>query len=108
MDIDVLIQRVADLSAQSKAVAAELAAAKGELEEAFLAGSLVEWLDGNDRIPCEGFSLSRQMRKAFSYSPAVKAAEADLKGLKKAEEQSGLATASETVSWVVRVDKGEE
>lgn len=108
MEPDVLIQRVADLSAKSKAVAADLAAAKTELEEAFLAGSLIEWLDGNDRIPCEGFSLSRQVRRAFSYSPAVKAAEADLKGLKKAEEQSGLATASEAVSWVVRVEKGAE
>jgi hypothetical protein len=107
MDVDVLIQRVADLSAKSKAVAADLASAKAELEGAFLAGGLIDWLDGNDRIPCEGFSLSRQVRRAFSYSPAVKAAEADLKGLKKAEEEQGLATASETISWVVRVDKEE-
>jgi len=106
-DPAVLLQRIYDRSQQIKALEAEVKADKAELEQAFQAGDLEDWLADENLIACTGFSLARQVRRSWAYSPAVKAADADLKALKKAEEEAGIATATATASWVVRQEKAE-
>ena len=104
-DPAVLLQRLFDRSQQIKALEAEVRADKAELEQAFQAGELEDWLADEGLVACTGFSLARQIRRTWAYSPAVKAAEGDLKELKKAEEETGAATPTTAVSWVVRQEK---
>lgn len=105
-DPAVLLQRIYDRSQQIKALELEVASDKAELEQAFSAGELEDWdVDGTGLIACTGFSLTRQTRQRWSYSSAVTEAETSLKRLKKAEEAAGLATATASVSWVVRTEK---
>jgi len=104
-DPAVLLQRIYDRSQQIKALELEVASDKAELEQAFSAGELEDWLADEGLIACNGFSLSRQTRQRWSYSSAVTEAETSLKRLKKAEEAAGLASATASVSWVVRTEK---
>ena len=106
-DPAVLLQRIYDRSQQIKALEVEVKADKASLEQAFQAGELEDWLADEGLIACTGFSLARQVRRSWAYSPAVKAAEGDLKALKKSEEETGAATATAAVSWVVRTEKAE-
>ena len=101
-DPAVLLQRLYDRSQQIKALEAEVRADKAALEEAFQAGELEDWLADEGLVACTGFSLTRQLRRTWTYSSAVKDAEGALKTLKRDEEASGIATATAAVSWVVR------
>jgi len=109
METDLLLGRLNQIAAQQAALEAENKALRAELETQFASGHLEAdgWLDGGDRIPCDGFSLSRQVRRKFTYSDALQAAEADLKARRKTEEQDGSAKATESFSWVLRQEKGE-
>jgi hypothetical protein len=107
-DVGVILQTIYDIQARIKELEADQASAKAALEDLYASGLLDElgWMDDDSRINCTEFSATRQVRKVWSYSPAIADLKASLKAAESAEQKNGTATASPgAVSWVFRTNK---
>ena len=105
-DPGTLLQTIWERSQKIKAEQALLEEEKALLETLFINDQLSEWADADDACRCTEFSVSRQVRKVWSFSDQTEDLAAQLKKQQETEKADGTAfSVSGKVSWVVRAAK---
>ena len=89
---DTLILRIRERSQQIEALKELINSDKITLESRFLEGSI------SDKLSTKNVSATRSTRTSYTYSQAVKQ-------LQEMEVIEGVATAKQTISWIIREGK---
>lgn len=105
-DAGELLMRIYERSQAIKDEQSKLKEDKDLLETMFIGAQLDDWVDADDSCRCEGFSVSRQVRKSWIFSSETEDLAAKLKAAQEQEKSDGTAFGvSGAVSWVVRPAK---